>query len=125
MKSENIIKKLEKQGYKIIYKKWGYWNNIPHVQLDGFDFAIAEYTYQNGWTGCNLDFIYNQVQQALDLAKTYNPILLKKIEQAPWEDWYLIYMITSMEDYYIYKKDKFPYDRYWEVINKLEKELNR
>ena len=126
MKSYNIVKKLEEQGYKIIHKKWGYQDTVPHVELDGFDFAIAERKYNGNWQSCCVDFIYNHVLEALDLAKTYNPIILKKIEESPTEDYYYLqYMITSMENYYMYKKGKFPYNNYWEVINKLEKELNK
>lgn len=125
MKSDNIVKKLEKEGYNIAYKKWGYWNNIPHVELDGFDFTIAEYIYlENGWLGCNLDFIYNHVLDAINLAQVNNLILLKKIEKSPSEDYYYMqYMIRSMEDYYMYKKKKYPYNEYWNIINKLEKEI--
>ena len=124
MKSANITKKLEKEGYKIFYKKWGYWDNIPHVQLEGFEFAIAEYIYlENGWRGINLDFIYNHVQDALQLAQTNNPIILKKIKESPTEDYYYLqYMITNMEDYYRYRKKKYPFDNYWTVLQKLEKE---
>jgi len=120
MKSDNIVKRLEKEGYKITFKKWGYWNNIPHVQLDGFDFAIAETVWSDGWQSCRVDFIYNHVQEALHIAKNNNPILLKKIE-AGWD--YGIYLILSMEDYYRYKRKKYPFNEYWDIINKLEKEL--
>ena len=119
MKSHNIIKKLEKEGYSITYKKWGYWNNIPHVVLDGFSFAIAEYTHpQGGWLGVNKDFIYNHVLEALELAKMNNPILLKKIE-AGWD--YTRYLILSMNDYYLYKKQKFPFNEYHEILEKLKR----
>ena len=120
MKSYSIVKRLEKEGYKIVYKKWGYWNNIPHVQLNGFNFAIAEYTEKNGGLGVNLDFIYQHVLNGLSLAKLNNPAILKKMNEGYWN--YSIYLVDSMEDYYMYKKGKFPYSEYWEVINKLEKE---
>lgn len=124
MKSENIIKKLEEQGYKIIYKKWGYWDNIPHVQLEGFDFAIAEKVWSGNWQGCQIDFIYNEVRQALHVAKNNNPILLKKIEQVPADGWYYgRYLIRDMEDYYLYQKEKYPFDEYYLVLQKLKKEF--
>lgn len=124
MKSENIVKKLEKEGYKIIYKKWGYWDGVPHIQLDGFDFAIAEFTHKSGWMGINLDFIYNQVRHALSLAKVNNPIILKKIEQVPWErGYYGRYLIRDMENYYLYKKEKYPFDNYYQILEKLKKEF--
>jgi len=120
MKSVNIVKRLEKEGYNIIYKKWSYWDGVPHVEFDGFSFAIAEHVYlKNGWQGINLDFIYNHVQHALNLAKLNNPAILKKINEGRWD--YSIYLIESMEDYYRYKKEKYPYNEYWEVINKLER----
>ena len=125
MKSYNIVKKLEKEGYTIIYKKWGYWNNIPHVEFDGFDFAIAEYTSQNNWLGCNLNFIYNHVLEALNVAKNNNPLLLKKIEESPTEDYYYLpYMITSMENYYRYKKNIYPFDDYYKVLEQLKNEVD-
>jgi len=126
MKSNNIIKKLENQGYKITFKKWGYWNNIPHVQLNGFNFAIAEYVhFSSGSMGINLDFIYNHVLEALDVVKTNNLILLKKIEESPTEDWlYSRYIIRSMEDYYSYKKNIYPFDdEYWTILEQLKNEV--
>lgn len=124
MKSKNIVNKLEKEGYNIIYKKWAYWDGVPHVELDGFDFAIAEYTQQNGWLGCNLDFIFNQVQEALYIAQRNNSILLKKIEESPSEEWYYgRYLILNMEDYYQYKKDIYPFDEYYKVLERLKKEF--
>lgn len=120
MKSENIVKKLEKEGYKITFKKWSYWDNVPHVQLEGFDFAIAEHVYfKNSWLGINKDFIYQHVQNAINLAKLNNPIILKKMNNGYWH--YSIYLIDSMEDYYMYKKGKYPFNEYWEVLNKLER----
>lgn len=121
MKSNNIVKRLEKEGYTIFYKKWGYWDNIPHVKLDGFSFTIAEKTYKGNWQGCNLNFIYNHVLEALDLAKTYNPIFLKKIEEVPLEQWYYgRYLILSMEDYYQYKKGVYPFDGYYKELERLK-----
>ena len=127
MKSANIVKKLEKEGYRIFYKKWGYWDSIPHVQLDGFSFAIAEHVHlKNGWLGINLDFIFNQVQHALDIAQRNNPILLKKIEESPTEDWfYSRFLILTMEDYYRYKRKDYLYDEYWTVLDKLKEEFNK
>ena len=122
MKIENIIKKLEKQGYKIIYKKWGYWDSIPHIQLEGFDFAIAE-TMGKESIGLNLDFIYNEVLHAISIAKDINPILDKKINQNLENFWYNQYKILSMEDYYLYRKDKPPYNESWDVMQKLNREF--
>lgn len=123
MKSVNITKKLEKEGYRIIYKKWGYWDNIPHVKLDGFNFAIAGYIEKNGALGCRVDFIYNEVQRALYIAQKNNPILLKKIKQVPEQEWYYSrYLILSMEDYYLYKRQKYPYNEYWQILERLRKE---
>lgn len=124
MKSENIIKKLEEQGYKIIYKKWGYWDNIPHVELDGFDFTIAERTTRENMQGCILDFIYNEVLHAISIAKDVNLILDKKIKQDKINNyWYSRYKILSMEDYYLYRKDKFPYNESWDVLQRLNREF--
>lgn len=126
MKSENIIKKLEKEEYKIVYKTWGYWDGIPHVESDGFDFAIAEYTSQNNWLSCNLDFIYNHVRHALDIAQCNNPILLKKIKESLTEDYYYSrFLILSMKDYYRYMKNEYFYDEYYTVLKKLKKEFNK
>ncbi len=124
MKSYNIVKKLQKEGYKITYKKWGYWDGVPHVQLDGFEFAIAEYTYQNGWMGCNLDFIFNEVLHAISIAEDVNPILDKKINQNKINNyWYNRYKILSMEDYYLYRREIYPYNESWEVLQKLNREF--
>lgn len=122
MKSYNIVKKLEKEGYTISYKKWGYWDSVPHVEFDGFSFTIAELIYlKNGWQSINKDFIFNHVQHALNLAKFNNPVIIKKINEGHCN--YSIYLIDSMEDYYMYKKKKFPYNNYWDIMNKLEKEV--
>jgi len=121
MKSANIVKKLEKEGYNIIYKKWRYWDGVPHVQLEGFDFAIAE---MKGETclSLNLDFIFNHILEALDIAQRNNPIFIKKIKEAPNEDWYYKrYLIKDMGDYYRYKKHLYPFDHYYKVLQKLEK----
>jgi hypothetical protein len=124
MKSANIVKKLEQKGYKIVYKKWYYWDSVPHVQLDGFEFAIAECTYSKGWLGCTLNFIFNEVQQALQVAKNGNSIILKKIKEAPLNDWcYNRYLILSMEDYYRYKKSQYPFDEYHQVLKRLKNEV--
>lgn len=125
MKSQNIVKKLEKEGYKIVYKKWGYWDGVPHVQLEGFDFAIAECTCQNGWSTLNLNFIFNEVQQALQLAKNGNSIILKKIKEAPFEEFYYArFLLLNMGDYYKYKKGIYPFDiDYLRIKEKLKKEF--
>ena len=126
MKSYNIVKRLEKEGYNIVYKKWAYWDGVPHVKFEGFDFAIAEYVHlKNGWMGCNVNFIYNHVLEALNVAKNNNPIILKKIKQVPSESWYYSrYLILSMENYYLYKKNIHPFDDdYCKVIEQLKNEL--
>lgn len=126
MKIENIIKRLEKEGYKIHYKKWSYWDGIPHVELNGFSFTIAEHVYsKNGWMGCNVNFIYNHVQEALYIAQTNNPILLKKIKEVPVDGWYYSrWLILSMQDYYDYLNGVYPFDdEYYNVLEKLKKEF--
>ena len=123
MKSGNIVKKLEKEGYNIIYKKWSYWDGIPHVQLDGFDFAIAE-TKGKESIGLNLNFIFNEVLHAISIAEDVNPILDKKINQDKINNyWYNRYKILSMEDYYLSRKNRYPYDENWEVMQKLNREF--
>ena len=69
MKSYNIVKRLEKEGYNIIHKKWAYWDHVPHVQLEGFEFIIAKIVWNNNWQSCRVDFIFNEVQQALYIAQ--------------------------------------------------------
>ena len=124
MKNDNIVKRLQKEGYKITFKKWEYWDSIPHVQLDGFEFAIAEKKHKGNWQSCQVDFIYNEVLHALTLAKDSNPILLKKIKQVPSESWYYgRYLILSMEDYYLLRKNKYPYNESWEVLQRLNREF--
>ena len=124
MKSANIVKRLEKEGYKIFYKKWGYWDNIPHVQLDGFDFAIAEKVWSGNMQGCKVDFIYNEVLHAITIARDINPILDKKINQDKINNyWYSRYKILSMEDYYLSRRDKYPYNESWDVLQRLNREF--
>jgi len=114
MKSDNIVKRLEKEGYKITFKKWGYWNNIPHVQLDGFDFTIAETVWSDGWQDCQLDFIYNHVREAIYIACKNNSIILEKTEKLDYSK----YLILNMEDYYRYKKGMYPFDNdCYQVLN--------
>ena len=126
MKSANIVKKLQKEGYNIIYKKWGYWDSIPHVQLEGFDFALAECVLIGGAYGLNMNFIYNHVLEALDLAKNTNYILLQLIKANSEESYeYEPYLIQSMQDYYRYLKKRFPWD-YWSHDKKrLEREYKK
>lgn len=122
MKSVNIVKRLEKQGYEITYKKWSYWDGVPHVELDGFSFAIAEIEGEE-WISLNLDFIYNHVEDALYIAKRNNPIFIKKIEESPAQSWYYSrWLILSMQDYYEFKKQIYPYDEYYSILQKLKKE---
>lgn len=124
MKSVNIVKRLEKEGYNIIYKKWSYWDDVPHVELDGFDFSIAKIISRDNWQSCRVDFIYNEVRQALYIAERNNPVFLKKIEEEPWNDWYYSrYLIRSMGDYETYKKDRDFFHEYYKVLERLKKEL--
>lgn len=126
MKSANIVKKLEKEGYTVVYKKWAYWDGVPHVEFDGFSFAIAEHVYlKNNLQGINKDFIYQHVLNALNLAEMNNPVILKKIQEVPSQEWfYRQYLILNMEDYYRYKRKKYPFNEYWTVLQKLEKEID-
>ena len=123
MKNYKIVKRLEEQGYKIFYKKWGYWDGIPHVQLQGFDFAIAEIKHRRNWQSCRVDFVFHEVQQALYVAQKNNPIILKKIREMPGDDWfYSRYLIQNMGDYYYYKKGLYPFNRdYSRVLEKLKR----
>lgn len=114
MKSENIIKRLEKEGYEITYKRWSYWDNVPHVELDGFSFAIAEHTQQGNSLGLNLNFIYNEVLNAISTAQRIN----KKLDESK-NYHYNIYKILSMEDYYRYKKDLYPYNELWHILKRI------
>ena len=124
MKSANIINRLEKEGYKIVYKRWSYWDGVPHVQLQGFDFAIAEIKHRGNWQSCRVDFIYNEVRQALYIAERNNPIFLKKIEEEPGSDWYYSrYLIKNMGDYYEYKKGIYPFNEYYPMLQKLKNEV--
>ena len=124
MKSVNIIKRLEKEGYKITYKKWSYWDGVPYVELDGFDFAIAKIVSRDNWQSCRIDFVYNEVRQALYIAERNNPVFLKKIEEAPGDDWfYSRYLIRNMGDYEAYKKGIYPFNEYYKVLEKLKKEV--
>ena len=120
MKSKNIVKKLEEQGYKIYYKKWSYWDGVPVVQLDGFEFTIAE--IKGGtWISLNLNFIYNHVLEALDIAQRNNPIFLRKIKESPAQSWYYSrWLILNMDDYYDYMKGQYPFNEYYEVLEKLK-----
>ena len=120
MKSENIIKRLKKEGYKITFKKWHYWDNVPHVEFDKFSFTIAEMKGEE-WISLNLDFIYNHVLEALDIAKRNNPIFIKKIEEEPGQEWfYSRYLILSMDDYYDYMKGIYPFNEYYSILQKLK-----
>jgi len=120
MKSVNIIEKLEKEGYNIVYKKWGYWDSVPHVQLEGFEFAIAKKVFKGNWQSCRIDFIFNEVQQALYIACKNNPIILKKTEE---ELDYGRYLILNMGDYEGYKKRIYPFDNYYKVLERLKNEV--
>lgn len=121
MKSNNIVKRLEKEGYNIIYKKWGYWDNIPHVEFEGFYFAIVEKTYRDNWQSCRTNFIYNHVREALYIAQKNNPLFIRKIEQVPLEQWYYSrYLILNMGDYYQYKKGIHPFDNYYKELERLK-----
>ena len=123
MKNVNIVKKLKKEGYSITFKKWAYWDDVPHVQCEGFEFAIAEIKGET-CLSLNLDFIFNHVLEALDIAQRNNPIFLKKIKKAPNEDWYYSrYLIRDMGDYYQYKKDLYPFNGYYQVLKKLKNEV--
>ena len=116
MKSYNIVKKLEKEGYKVVYKKWGYWDGVPHVRLDGFDFAIAECTLVAGAYGVNMDFIYNHVLDATTVAENVNYYILRLIEAKPEKGYeYEPYLVLSMQDYYKYLKRQYPWD-YWSHV---------
>ena len=121
MKSVNIVKRLQKEGYKVVYKKWSYWDNVPHVELNGFGFTIAEHIQNSGWLGINLDFIFSHVQEALYVAKKNNPIFLRKIKESPAQEWfYGRWLILNMNDYYMLKKGYYPFDEYYNILQKLK-----
>ncbi len=124
MKIDNIIKKLEKKGYTVEWKKWQYWV-VPSIKLKNGDiFYIADRVWKDNWQGCRLDFIYNEVLHAISIAEDVNPILDKKINQDKINNyWYSQYKILSMEDYYLYRKNKYPYNESWEVLQKLNREF--
>ena len=120
MKSVNIVKRLEKEGYKITFKKWHYWDNVPHVEFDKFSFTIAEMKGKQ-WISLNLDFIFNHVRQALYVAQKNNPVFLKKIKESPAQSWYYSrWLILSMQDYYDYMKGVYPFDGYYSILQKLK-----
>lgn len=124
MKSTNIVKKLEKEGYKIVYKKWAYWDDVPHVEFEEFEFVIGEIRHRGNWQSCRIDFIFNEVMQALYIAQKNNPIFLKKIKEMPGEEWnYGRYLIRNMGDYEAYKKDRDYFKEYYKVLEKLKKEI--
>ena len=33
MRKDNVIKKLIKEGYEIVYKRIAYWDNVPCVKI--------------------------------------------------------------------------------------------
>ena len=123
MKIDNIIKKLEKKGYTVEWKKWQYWI-VPSIKLKNGDiFYIAEMKGRNS-ISLNLDFIFNEVLHAISIAEDVNPILDQKINQDKINNyWYNRYKILSMEDYYLYRKNKFPYNESWEVLQRLNREF--
>ncbi len=123
MKSANIVKKLEKEGYIVEWKKWRYWM-VPSIKLKNGDiFYIAETTGKES-IGLNLNFIFNQVLHAISIAENINPILDKKINQDKINNyWYSMYKILNMGDYYLYRKDKFPYNESWDVLQRLNREF--
>ena len=118
MKSKNIIKKLEKQGFKISYKKWAYWDNIPHIEMEKFSFAIAEMRGGIGGNSLslNLDFVFNEVLNAISTSQWIN----KKLDESK-NYYYNMYKILSMQDYYNYKKNLYPYRELWHILQKINR----
>lgn len=76
MESRNIVKKLGKDGYKVEYKKCGYWE-APYICQDGLEFAIAETWAKNGTSGIITNFVYNNVIETFERCKHFVSLLEK------------------------------------------------
>jgi hypothetical protein len=61
MKAINIMKKLEKNGYKVTEEKYHYWGGITHVQTENGKCAIAGIFVSNGNTCLEDEFKYYEV----------------------------------------------------------------
>lgn len=61
MKKENIIKNLEKRGLTVEFRRFGHWDNVPHVGKT----AIAQHYCVNGTQGIRTEFKFLDVLLAI------------------------------------------------------------
>ena len=61
MKSANIVKNLKKRGYTVEFRRFSWWDNIPHVGRT----AIAERYCINGNQCIRTDFKFSDVLDAI------------------------------------------------------------
>lgn len=72
MKQETLIKKLKKEGYKIDYGKYEYWDSVPYVKHeDGTITWLAETNVSMKSLGLNTNISYERAKEAIAL-KAYD-----------------------------------------------------
>lgn len=72
MQQAKLIEKLEKEGYKVDYGKYEYWENIPYVKHDDGSITwLAETFISMGSLSVRTDLSYNKVKEAIEL-KAYD-----------------------------------------------------
>lgn len=67
MKSSNIAKKLEGEGYSLDFGRFSYWDGVPYIfnEERKHAFFIAETSSQNNSVGLILDFKFEDVLSAV------------------------------------------------------------
>lgn len=76
MKSQNIVKKLKREGYDIGYHKFEYWENIPCVNLEHGQLSISSVVSFYGFKILNAEFKYGDILEAIRVARA-NPGAIK------------------------------------------------
>ena len=92
MKKDNVIKKLTKEGYEIVYKRIAYWDNVPCVKIikdKGVSFlALESYIVNNKYNNFTIDYLinttYKEIKDKINYIKNSN---------LGYEDYYYINII--------------------------------
>ena len=67
MKSSNIVKMLEKEGYSLDFGRFDYWDGVPYIfsEKRKHVFKIADISSHNNSIGLVLDFKFEDVLSAV------------------------------------------------------------
>ena len=77
VKSENTVKKLEKEGYEVKFGMYSHWQYIPYVEFENCKLYIAKSNLTNYKQNIVLNFKFDDVVDMIEKFKSYVKLLLE------------------------------------------------